>query len=350
MKGISDIYIRVDANNEIATGHAMRTVSIAKQIRKLGGNCIFIVADEFAVSIIQQNDFEVICLNSTWNDLNQEIMKMQELIAEKQIKVLLVDSYFVTEKYLHSLSERTFVAYMDDLNLFKYPVNTIINYSTYYDSFNYKSLNYDNNVQFLLGTKYVPLREEFSQLTREKKTRLKDVLITTGGTDSYHITYLLIKQLLDTELFDLINLHVVMGRYNEDYERISKLAANKDNIILYKNIDYMCQLMMKCDAAISAGGTTLFELCACGLPTISFGIADNQLQGINSLADMGYINTVGDIRMKINEGISEILNKIGYYIDNPEVCHQYSARMQQLVDGKGAERIARYLLEVKGKE
>lgn len=350
MEGVSDIFIRVDANNKIATGHVMRTVSIAKQVRKLGGNCIFIVADEFAVSIIQQNDFEVICLNSTWNDLNQEIIKMQELIAERQIKVLLVDSYFVTEKYLHSLSERTFVAYIDDLNLFKYPVNAIINYSTYYDSFNYKSLNYDTNVQFLLGTKYVPLREEFSQLTRKKKNTLKDVLITTGGTDSYHITYLLIKQLLNTELFDLINLHVVMGKFNEDSERISKIAGNKENIILYKNIDYMSQLMMKCDVAISAGGTTLFELCACGLPTISFGIADNQLQGISSLSEKGYINTVGDIRMKINVGISEILDKMWYYIGNPEVCYQYSARMQQLVDGKGAERIARYLLEVKGKE
>lgn len=350
MKSISDIYIRVDANKQIATGHVMRTLAIAKQVRKLGGRCKFIVADKYAISSIIDNDFEVICLNSKWNDLNQEIVQMQKLITEEQIKVLLVDSYFVTEEYLNSLSNKTYVAYIDDLNLFKYPVNTIINYATYYEAFDYKSLNYDVDTRFLLGTQYVPLREEFSQLLRKKKEVLKNILITTGGTDQYHVTYLLLKQLIESKMIDNLTLHIVMGRFNEDLEMINKLAAHRENIFLYKNIDYMSKLMMQCDLAISAGGTTLFELCACGLPTISFGIADNQLQGINSLAEKGYMLTVGDIRNNIDIGILEIVNKLKYYLNNPQIGHQYSVKMQQLIDGRGAERIAKYLLQDEKKE
>ncbi|MBP3889375.1 MAG: UDP-2,4-diacetamido-2,4,6-trideoxy-beta-L-altropyranose hydrolase [Cellulosilyticum sp.] len=340
------IYIRVDANKEIATGHVMRTLAIAKQIKRLGGICKFIVADEYAKPIILNNGFEVICLNSNWSNLDEEIIQMQQFIEKEQIKIILVDSYFVTKKYLEHLKEKVFVAYIDDLNLFKYPVHLLINYSAYYEMFKYETLNYNQETKFLLGCDYIPLREEFKDLVREKKDYLTNILITTGGTDAYHITYRLAKCLCRKEVLNnRVNLHIVVGRFNQDLNKIKKLAEEYSGIKVYQDISYMSQLMMECDIAVSAGGTTLFELCACGLPTICFAIADNQLMGIKALADKKLMYTVGDIRDDIESGIQKIVHQINDFIEHPTRCYEYSIRMQKLVDGKGAERIAECLLD-----
>lgn len=341
------IYIRVDANSEIATGHVMRTLAIAKQIRKLGGECKFIVSDEYAKPIINNSGFEVICLQSQWNDLDKEIPQMQELIETNEIKVLLIDSYSITKKYLKYLRDKVYVAYIDDLNLFKYPVHLVINYSNYYERFRYDLLNYNNKeTKFLLGCKYIPLREEFKKLVRKKKENITDILVTTGGTDEYHVTYAFLNHICKEKKIDNINLHVVIGRFNRDVEKINQLSREYDNIKVYQDIDYMSKLMMMCDLGISAGGTTLFELCACGLPTICFVIADNQLMGTKELAEKGFMYNIGDIRNDIYQGILNIEKQINYLIQSPSERYKYSEKMQKLVDGKGAERIARYLLNI----
>mgnify|MGYP002226996556 CR=1 FL=1 len=45
---------------------------------------------------------------------------------------------------------------------------------------------------------------------------------------------------------------------------------------LYEHVAQMAELMQRCDLAVSAAGTTLFELCSAGTPAVSFTMADNQ--------------------------------------------------------------------------
>lgn len=53
--------------------------------------------------------------------------------------------------------------------------------------------------------------------------------------------------------------------------------------------------MMKCDLAIAAGGSTLYELGICQVPAIVFAYADNQLSHINWLAENRLIEYIGDV-------------------------------------------------------
>ncbi len=58
----------------------------------------------------------------------------------------------------------------------------------------------------------------------------------------------------------------------------------------------MKNLMINNDLAISAGGNTLYELCACGIPTIAIIIADNQrkfVQVIHRKTGIDYIDLEG---------------------------------------------------------
>ena len=102
-----DVYIRADANDVIATGHVMRCLSIAEQLRKNNVNVTFVTADNNACDIIRDRKFQVDILNSTWNNLDKEIGNMKKYLIKNQVKLLVVDSYYITENYLNVLSEYT---------------------------------------------------------------------------------------------------------------------------------------------------------------------------------------------------------------------------------------------------
>lgn len=120
-------YIRTDANKEIATGHVMRCLSIADEFKKQGLGIIFITADHQADELIHGRDYQTICLNSAWNDLETELSDIKELCIKNSVEKLLVDSYYATDKYLEELSKVTKVIYIDDLGELTYPVERIIN-------------------------------------------------------------------------------------------------------------------------------------------------------------------------------------------------------------------------------
>ncbi|ROR31532.1 UDP-2,4-diacetamido-2,4,6-trideoxy-beta-L-altropyranose hydrolase [Mobilisporobacter senegalensis] len=340
------IYFRVDGNEQIATGHVMRCISIAQAIVENGEDCTFIISDDYPKKLIQSKGFPTLNINSKWNDLELEIERLIELIREKEIKKLIVDSYFVTKKYLKEIGRHVRIIYIDDLNLFTYPVDMIINYANYYPKFNYESLYNLKNIKLLLGCEYVPLRKEFSQLERENEINnpARTVLITTGGSDTYNIASRLLIEIIEQKKYENINFHVVSGVFNQHLSQLQMLEKTYNNIFLHYNVEKMSELMMKCDIAVSAGGTTLYELCACGVSTICFAIADNQINGVEDFGHNNIMIYAGDVSKNINIVIQNILKGIALLYQNDQLREIYSKRMTNLVDGCGASRIAYEIL------
>ena len=97
--------------------------------------------------------------------------------------------------------------------------------------------------------------------------------------------------------------------------------------------------MKKCDIAISAAGSTLYELCAVGVPTVAYSLADNQIVATEEFERLGIMLNAGDCRTNtcFVENIEQFMNQLS---DNKALREQLSSEMQKLVDGNGAERIA----------
>ena len=93
-------YIRADANEWIGTGHVMRCLSIAKELRSHQEETVFLTADSYSSELISEHGFPFVCLSSVWNDLEQETEAMIQVIVKEKISRLLIDSYFVTKAYL----------------------------------------------------------------------------------------------------------------------------------------------------------------------------------------------------------------------------------------------------------
>jgi len=329
-------YVRADGNPKIGTGHIMRCLSIAQAVRQQGGCCTFIVADCEMTQLLEQQNFPYICLHSAWNDLNQETAQMEQLIRQESIQTLLIDSYFVTPNYLCRLHGLTHVVYIDDLNEFVYPCSTLVNYSVYAAQQDYSS-RYPNT-ECLLGPQYVPLRSEFQDLPgRQLRREVRDVLVTTGGGDPLNIAGRFAESAV--QMFPGVRLHIVAGRFNQYRTQLEHLARKYLGIQIHYNVEHMSELMLSCDAAVSAGGSTLYELCACGVPAVMYALADNQLSGTEAFERSGMMLYAGDVRD--NEFFVEALcGKLAVLIRGYPLRRHMSEQMQQAVDGNGARRLA----------
>ena len=331
------IYIRTDMNNTIATGHVMRCIAIAEAARAQGEEATFLLADTQAASLLDKRGFPYMILHTRWDDMDSELPTIEQVIQEKQIEKILVDSYQVTPNYLNGLSKMVKTAYIDDINAFEYPVNALICYANYGKIF-YQNRRYEKAALFL-GLQYVPLRQEFSRCEPKKiKPVAENLIMLSGGTDQYNMLECLLESIEKKNYKDIT---VICGVYYPDYELLCEKYSIYKNIHIYKAVPNIEKYMKNADMAIAAGGTTLFELCALGVPTISYAIADNQLENAKKFHEDGIIEYAGDVRAEnVVENIKAYLK---IYNEDCELRQEKSGKMQNLVDGKGAQRIAEIL-------
>ena len=340
------VCVRVDGNEIIATGHVMRCLSIAKQLKKKGADVTFVLADLRPFSMIEENGFEYYVLDTIWNDMDTEIQVFCDYLEKSGTDVVLLDSYFVTEKYLSAISDISKVCYIDDLDKFIYPVHTLINYGLQYDR-NYESRyeSYGYKTKFLLGGKYAPMRDEFAYVPYALREQVERVLITTGGTDQLNMGYkLLEKIMLDGKLCTL-EYHIIVGRFNENKDKLAELAEKYTNVTIHENVTNMSYWMRKCDVAITAGGTTTFELSACGIPSICFEVADNQA-GAALWEKGGFMLYAGNAYLEQEACLDKCVTNLNKLCDDYKLRMKMSQNMQKLVDGLGATRIADYLIKL----
>jgi len=328
------IGIRTDANSTIATGHMMRCLSIAKGLVESGQDVLFICADENSLSFIDGRGFECEVLDTPWEKMESEVPKLLSVIERHGITQLIVDSYLVTGNYLHTLSFAVQTIYIDDLNAFDYPVDILLNYNIYAMDLAYKLEVAGKKVEYILGPKYAPLRQEFCGVWKEIKSSVTDVLITTGGADLIGMAQLLVDKIPIIEPLSGIHFHVISGKFGH-------VRNNPDshNITIHCDVQNVAELMMKCDIAITAAGFTMYELCACGVPAVSFIFADNQILGAEKFDKMGLITYAGDARKDINACADRILSILQTHITNFRYREKCSDRMQRIIDGHGIQRI-----------
>lgn len=332
------LYIRTDMNTVIATGHVMRCLAIADAAKEQGENVTFILADKEAEQFVQGRGYQTIILHTKWDDMESELPLLREIIHKYSIHKLLIDSYQVTYMYLMELTKLVWTVYLDDINAFHYPVNAIICYANYWKKFCYEK-NY-KNTELYLGPRYAPLRKEFFDI-REKnvKNSPENLLLLSGGTDNFHILEDILSA-ITVENWGRID--VICGLYFSDYERLQMKYQKEKNIQFHKAVPDVMKYMESADIAISAGGFTLYELCAAGTPTISYSFADNQLYNVNQFDEDHTIIYAGDIRHKnIVPMICDILTNC---YSKKNVRQEFSKKMQKLVDGKGSGRIADILI------
>ncbi len=333
--------IRADANPSLGMGHIMRCLSIADSIKDNGKDIVFILADNSIERLITSRGYDAIILHTNYKRMESELDSWPELSSN----AVIVDSYYVTPDYLNKLKRKigkSKLIYIDDLATFAYPVDILVNYNVYGPDLNYShiySMAKTTTPKLLLGPKYTPLRTMFRGVEKNRihKT-VKNVLVSTGGSDPAHIALSLI-----TSEPKGFTFHFLVGALNQDKETIKRLSELYPNIIIHENVSDMRSLISSCDIAISAAGSTLYEICACGVPLITYSLADNQIPGANAFEELGLAVNIGDIR-DVGDSEAKIITSLEMLSVNYKMRAAMGKRMQKMIDGFGADRIAKAIV------
>lgn len=331
------VFIRADANEKIASGHIMRCLTIAGALRRLGHNVTFLVSDkDSAHALTIRGEASFICLESNYQNLEDELTVLLPLLSEKKPDIFLLDSYFASPHYMEEVRRHCKLVYMDDLQQFPYPADLIVNYDLVADA------SFYGDTPVLLGASYTPLREQFLNVPYAVKEKVSTVLISTGGSDIYNAASQIFEAFCSSDYFadNQTVFHVLTGNMNSNKSSLYELSEKYPQMILHENVTEMAALIASCDLALSAGGTTLFELCAVGVPAISFSISDEQYNCVHAFEEVKVIPYAGDVRDG-NAFYEHLLSMGIKTAEDPTHRAELSALMKQFVDGQGAHRIAK---------
>lgn len=288
------IAIRADGSSNIGMGHIMRCMAIAKEFKKRNIEVLFITKqNEIVSNILVENKLKII--NITPMNLKEEILIVKNILLKENIDTILVDSYYLSDNYLNQLSVACkLLISIDDNNLYTNPSDIIINPNIYGPDLNYYVKN--SKVKLLLGWDYIILRDEFINLSpiiiNEK---VKNILVTMGGTDINNYTIKVLKSINNIEA----TINVIIGSGFKCIDEIKRISEDKTNINLIYNPSNIAQVMKENDIAISAGGTTIYELASLGIPTILITQAENQknlAEKVDKLKLMNYLGCFKEVK------------------------------------------------------
>lgn len=338
----------VHGSKKIGMGHIMRSLSLAEAFRERGHYVSFFSKYSLGIKKIKEYGFEIentiFCLeegkteNFCYGETKEAVQDAEYIYdhTRELYDIIIVDSYNVSKEFFLILKKVTRkLVYIDDLNAFEYPVDILINGSAAAFGINYEQIQ---KAQLLLGLSYNLIRKEFRGLPEKSvKNEVEDVLITTGNSDPFHMTEKIIDILRTKKFWKNITIHVIMGSGFESVA-LKEFASKDEKICLHEEPFNMQKIMLKCDLAITAGGSTIYELASCGVPAIVFAYADNQIPQIMALEKEGLLQYIGTYQ---NLDQCKMIQCIQSFYKNYNKRKELAEKLQLLVDAKGTLRIVK---------
>ena len=346
------VIFRVDASLKMGTGHVMRCLTFAEKLKENTAQVEFICRKHKGnlIDKILERGFKVYSPKSTNSNFknNSKLRHSQwlgttqvkdareciNIVKHKEIDWLIVDHYSLDEEwqnYLKPFCKKLFV--IDDLADRKHKCDVLLDQTYGTEERDYKDL-VPSKCKLLLGSEYGLLRPEFfklrdKSLNSRNNPKLQQLLINMGGIDSDNITESILTQLRLSDLPKEIMVKVVMGSNSPHLESVkSKSKDMPFSTEVLVEVDDMAELMAQSDLAIGASGSTTWERCCLGLPSIQIVTAENQKNLAEKLAKENIVRLIEDVKE-----ISKILTEPIDWMKSA------SSLSKDVCDGLGSNRV-----------
>ena len=352
------IVFRADASTTIGSGHITRCLSLAEELRKKGAEILFICRElpGNMCTLVESRGFEVKRLSPPSSEAtvlldednppyaNWLCVKWTQDAAEtttaitEPIDWLVVDHYaldFRWEKTVRAFAKRILV--IDDLADRVHDCDLLLDQNYYENPEDRYNGLVPRASRMLLGSRYALLRDEFLRARQQLAPRtgkMERILLFFGASDANNDTLKALQGIHGlTEKG--IAVDVVSGINHPCRQSVKNFAANLPKVYCHDYVNNMAELMSAADLYLGAAGTTTWERCCLGLPSLVISSARNQIEPIRSLERTGAVRYLGE---SANTSAAEVTSALADIMNNPSALATMSSTAEMLVDGLGTRR------------
>ena len=361
------VAFRVDSTIEMGTGHLVRCLTLAGELRRAGAAAYFISRKlpGGGEALVRQSGFELLLLPEPKGGLQtareherwlgvpwkQDAAETSEALRalSKPPDWLIVDHYGIDDRW-ESLVRTGMSKLMviDDLADRKHMADLLLDQNVYPNM----ERRYDGLVPQaclrLLGPLYALVRPEFLEIRRPAwkppEPGRERLLVFLGGADAQDQTSKVLRALnsfADGQRF----IDVVIGSANPHRAAVVQLCAAMQGVRVHQQTQDMAVLMSGAHLAIGGGGTTTWERCLLGLPSITLVMAQNQRAATEAVAAAGATINLGWFEGVREEAIQQTVLKC---FKNPTAMKAMSKAALGLMGGnryEGASGVSQRMLE-----
>ena len=295
------LVVRADATPAMGLGHAMRCLALAQAYRDAGGEVVFAMADppaafaaRLAAESIGLRPAEAVATGADW---------------------IVLDGYHFDAAYERELRAAARLLVLDDHDA-DHDADLILR----------QGLGARAGDRVLAGVRYALLRREFRQWAggdRAVPERVQRVLVTLGGGDPGPVIDIVLEALTRADL----EVQWITGPLNPRRDAPPGVEVVVD-------ATDMPERMQWADLAVTAAGSTSWELARVGTPQIAIELADNQRPVARALAEHGIAVPAGWHADLDAAALARAIDGL-----TAERRAEMSRRGRAAVDGQGAVRV-----------
>ena len=343
----STLLVRADASVKTGTGHVMRCVALAQAWQDAGGRAVFAMAGSTPglEERLCEESCEV-CYVQAQAGNREDIEQTVAEARHRNADWVVVDGYQFEADFHDGLKRAGLkVLCVDDYgHASRYSADIILNQNPSASAALYPEIQ--PSTKLLLGPRYALLRHEFTRFRAEPRhfaPACRRLVILMGGSDPENVTVRAIEAVALARI-DGLQATVLVGAANPHFEALRRAVGPQSGIKVIRDARNIPELMAEADLALSAAGSTCWELSFFGVPSLLVDVAENQKAVAKQLDRFGCAIHVGDQTVSAEE----LAKQLRRLCEDRELRSVLSERSRELVDGKGASRVASSMLATNG--
>jgi len=356
------IAFRVDASLQIGTGHVMRCLTLADVVRDQGAQCTFVCRphEGHLLDLVVQRGHKALALGQPQSNFGapadpahaawlgaswtEDAEQTKQALGAQSVDWLVVDHYALDARWEEALRPQAKrIMVIDDLADRPHACDLLLDQNLGRTEADYGGL-LKGNITTLVGPQYALLRSEFAVLRtqslarRQNNPELRRLLVTMGGVDKDNATGQVLAALQSCSLPADLRVTVVMGPHAPWLAQVQTQATQMPwPTEVLVGVNNMAQLMAESDLAIGAAGSTSWERCCLGLPSIQVVLAQNQ-EAI-ALA----LSHVGAALLLTSKPIEQTLPDLISTIASAEKLYTVSMAASGVIEGNGASLVCDFM-------
>jgi len=322
----------------------MRCLALAEQLQHQGAHILFLcqALEGHMAAVIEQWGFQVRLLDCVdWSqDAQQSVLALTRMGC---IDWLIVDHYALDQRWHQAL--RTAVRKLmviDDLANRALLCDVVLNQNMAVLEAPYETL-VSPDCGLMLGAQYALIRPEFRRIRpqalekRQGDPVIKRILVSLGGMDPDNVTGAVLVALSQIPWQTPPVIDVVLNAASTHLHGLRAQAQAHPLTVTIHTSARMSELMLHADLAIGAAGSTAWERCCLGLPTVAIQLADNQAVIIQALTQLGaHLAIVAEAQTLVED----IAEQVASLQTTPTRLRQLGRQAASICDGFGAVWVA----------